>query len=195
MEKKIDFTIKHREDVIDTLRLKKKKKKVLLGLIVILLITIAYENSGQVVGYFLSQEHEVPQLGKSRKVVIKPDIIKDLIDKLRAVEPSFPQYRQTIGELKMRLNNALTLAKIPEKKAEGTKAAKEIAKELWKFAINPMMTENKELKELEKSLSLLQRRYKIVFSDDFEIVPFSLLKAESSHTTRIKRSLFVYENF
>jgi hypothetical protein len=195
MEKKIDFTIKHREDVIDTLRLRSKEKKVLLGLIVILLLTIAYENGGQVVSYFLSQNQAVPELGRSRKVVIKPDLIKDLIDKLKAVEPSFPQYRQTTGELKMRLNNALTLARTPDKKDEATNAAGEIAKKLWKFATNPMMPENKELEELEKSLALLQRRFKIVFSDEFAIVPFSLLKAESSQTTRIKRSLFVYENF
>ena len=74
MENKVDFTLKHREDIIDTLRLRVREKRVLFGLLVILLCTLIYENSTLLTRYFYNSEFTVPALSKRKPALVNSEL-------------------------------------------------------------------------------------------------------------------------
>jgi hypothetical protein len=195
MEKKKDFTLKHREDVIDTLRLRAKEKKVMYGLMLILLLTIAYENGGQIVGHLFNEDFVTPALGKRKKAIVKTTRIKEIEKKVKDVKMALPQFGRVISEYQLRLNNAHTLSKNMQNSEEATKMMLELAKELYRFVTHPVMPENKELEVLKQDLENLKKRFKLVYDTDFEIKPVYLIKPEVRQNNRISRSLFQYENF
>ncbi|MGM0598272.1 MAG: hypothetical protein ACQETH_00525 [Candidatus Rifleibacteriota bacterium] len=193
MENKSEFTIKRREDVIDTLRLRAKERTVLIGLIIILICTLVYENSTALNRYFLETDHEVPQLGERKKIVVKPAIIKELKEKINPVINDFPQFTAMFKGHKNELDRILLTLKKDEDKA--TKQIIAISKELYRFATHPVIEQNDNLEEIEKVLNLLQRKLKVKFDKKFKIVPVTFVKGERTMPSGVKRNLFNYETY
>lgn len=193
MENKSEFTIKRREDVIDTLQLRAKEKNVLIGLIIIFLCTLVYENSAALNKYFLESDHKVPQLGARKKIVVKPAMIKDLKEYIDPLIEDFPQFITMFEQQKNELDKVLQLLKKNEDKA--TAKVVTLSKELYRFVNHPVIEKNENLEAIEKYLNLMQRRLKVKFESQFEIVPVSFVKGERKMPTGVKRNLFNYESY
>lgn len=196
MERKIDFTVKHREDVIDILHARAKEKKVLLGLIIILVCTLGYENYDHISKLLFNYEFSVPELGDRKPPTIKPDMIKSLGRKLAPVEEAFPQFVQLFARFHGELDKAAALAEKEENRAQATYNTYMIAREMYRFANNPVLPDSKELKELRSALEKLQKKFKFDISSEDEIKTISFVGGErQSAQANIHRSLFDYENF
>jgi hypothetical protein len=195
MEKRKDFTIKHREDVIDSIHLRAKEKRVLIGLLIILICTIAYENGNSVFNYFVSEDFATPELGERKSITIKPDMIKKLVRHIDPVKSAFPQFSEFLGEKQAELVRTMTIAAVPKTREQATKDTLRISENLWKFVTHPVLTQNDELVELQKYLRLVQKKMKTEFKADFEIMPIDFERSEKRTGANIKRSLFDYEIF
>ncbi len=196
MERKIDFTVKHREDVIDILHARAKEKKVLLGLIIILVCTLGYENYDYISKLLFNYEFSVPELGERKPPTIKPDMIKSLGRKLAPVEEAFPQFVQLFARFHEELDKAAALAEQEENRAQATYNTYMIAREMYRFASNPVLPDSKELKDLRNALEKLQKKFKFDISSEDEIKAISFVGGErQAAQANIHRSLFDYENF
>ncbi len=196
MERKIDFTVKHREDVIDILQVRVKEKKVLLGLIIILVCTLGYENYDYLSKLLFNYEFSVPELGERKPPTIKPDMIKALSRKLVPVEELFPQFVLLFSRFHDELDQAAALAEKEENRAQATYNTYMIAREMYRFANNPVLPESKELKELRNALEQLQKKFKFDIRSENEIKIISFVGGERQEAqANIHRSLFDYENF
>lgn len=196
MERKIDFTLKHREDVIDILQVRAKEKKVLIGLLVVLCCTLVYENYAYLEKALFSYEFTVPELGQRKPALIKPDMIKNLSRRLEKVESQFPQFVGIFSRLQTELAKAEALAAEEGTRQQATYNAFMIAREMYKFAGNPVLPASKELDELRLSLEQLQKKFKFDLQGENEIKPVTFVGGEiEPQQADIKRSLFDYENF
>ena len=195
METKVGFTLKHREDIIDTLHLRVREKRVLFGLLVILLCTLVYENSALLTQYFYNSDFSVPALGKRKPAMVKPEMLKELSLKLAPVEKQFPQFVKLFARFNQELETAAELAKKEESRQQATYNCFMIARELYRFANNPVLTSSKELQELQKALQLLQKKMKFELDSELEIKPVFFMRGEEEKQANIHRSLFDYENF
>ncbi|GAB4279961.1 MAG: hypothetical protein Kow0029_24230 [Candidatus Rifleibacteriota bacterium] len=200
MEKKFDFNVKNRDEVIDSLHLRSKEKRVLIALFLILFATVAYENGSAIMQYFFNENFKVPALGERKNYYAKPELIKDLIRKTQSLHACFPQFVNFLDKNIKNLKRAAQLASTGETQDEATKITIAAAKDLWKFTTHPVIQKNDELKELENCLASLQKKLKQKFKSDFEIVPvnFSKIAVEEGNPSlkaKIQRNLFDYENF
>lgn len=196
MEKKMGLTVKHREDVIDILQVRAKEKKVLIGLIIILLCTLGYENSQALDKFFFSQDFSVPELGKRKAPLVKPDLLKNLGKSLKAVEQQFPQFVEIFSRFHHELNQAALLAEAEASRQQATYNTFMICREIYKFAFNPVLPESKELKELQKQLTQMQKKFKFDLKTDEAIRAVAFGDSENAgQRANIYRSLFDYENF
>ena len=193
MENKSEFTIKRREDVIDTLQLRAKEKTVLVGLIVVLMCTLIYENSAALNRYFLESDHEVPQLGERKKIVVKPGMIKELKERIDPLFNDFPQFTALFKRQKNQLDSVLQILKNNEKKA--TDKTIVVSRNLYRFVTHPVIEKNSNLEAVAKYLDLLQRKLKVKFKSRFKIEPVSFLQGERTLPTGVKRNLFDYESY
>jgi LytS/YehU family sensor histidine kinase len=94
---------------------------------------------------------------------------------------------------KNELDKVLQLLKKNEDKA--TAKVVTLSKELYRFVNHPVIEKNENLEAIEKYLNLMQRRLKVKFESQFEIVPVSFVKGERKMPTGVKRNLFNYESY
>lgn len=196
MERKIDFTVKHREDIIDTLHLRAREKKVLAALLLVFFITVAYENYDVISRYFFSEDFITPALGKRQTLLVKPDQIAQIGRSLAAVEGQFPQFAELFVKFHRELETAARLAAAEETRQQATYNIFILARELYKFSANPVLTRSKELEALNSQLLLLQKRMRFDLQTEDQVKSVSFVRSESeSNEANIHRNLFDYENF
>lgn len=195
MEKRIDFAIKNREEVIDSLQLRAKEKQVLLALILILVSTIAYENGAFILNYFVSENFEVPTLGKRKNLLVKADVVKQMFRRIDGLKNVYPQFFALFESNEGKLNQALDLMADENTKEEASTMVVQVALDLWKFSTHPVLPKTDQIEELEKYLMKLQKRLKIDFRNEFVISEINFSRAESAGAAKIRRNLFDYEKF
>ncbi|MEW6713182.1 MAG: hypothetical protein AB1403_25400 [Candidatus Riflebacteria bacterium] len=195
MEKKIDFRIKHREDIIDTLLLRAREKKVLLGLLIMLICTIVYENSEALSRFIWADNFKVPALGAPRPALVRPEMIKQLNRSLQKVEGQFPQFVGIFARFHETLNKAEADAATEQNRQKATYAFFMVSREIYRFAFNPVLPVSKEMTELQTALQQLQKKMKFDLKSPDELTPVSFVRAEEEQQVEIHRSLFEYENF
>ncbi len=185
-----NYTHKHREDVIDTLKLRARERRVLYGLIIILLLTVFYENGGDLFSSLITGNFETATLGSRKKLTIKPEVMKKIS---RAFAPVLPQYPQYAGRLKhdaALLEDAIKLASTPELAEKAVDSSRTAVLRLFEFTSHPVIGKSKQLEALEKELvqaaKLLQ--IKLTARNDYPGINFK--KTPSMVESTGQRNLF-----
>ena len=191
--KPVDIAKKHREDVIDTLQLRYKERRVLYGLLLILLVTVAYENSAFLYERLLGGSHPLPQLGERRPPQLRHDMLKQLDRALAEASEDFPQYWARFSMNQKRLANAAAMLA-----EEGmTDAALEqvvlVAASMNEFAAHPLIKPTKNLERLNSEIASIQRILKLkVDNSEAELKPLGFAKDSGAAGDRPVRDLFEY---
>ncbi|EKD82248.1 MAG: hypothetical protein ACD_39C01407G0004 [uncultured bacterium] len=189
----VEFAKKHREDVIDTLQLRSKERRVLYTLLIILSITIAYENSALIFAHLIGDSHPVPELGERRKPQLKPDMLKRLDRALAEASEDFPQYWARFAENQKRLGEVAGLLA----EEGGAVAAQEVlvrvVASMNEFATHPIIRPTKNLEKLNAEIASLQRilKFKTVAAE-VELKPLEFVRETAAESSQRQRNLFEY---
>ncbi len=195
IDKRSDFAVKHREDVIDTLRLRAREKRVLYGLLIILLLTIVYENGSSVIDSLIVEPVEIPQLRIAIRDImpkVKPESIKSLIRSLKPVVKEYPQYASRLNTDLAAAEAAVQMAENPELSTLTAAGTRELVLRLFEFVSHPVITRNKSLDALEAELKVLARLLKIKPDKAFVYTSLKFKKAAPAAEGQGSRNLFEF---
>lgn len=171
IEAKKEFIVKHREDVIDTLQLRAKERKVLYSLIVILFITVVYENSSWLFAGLLGDNFVAPAIGQRQKMMLKTDSFLRLEKALNEVVEEYPQFWSHLRRQQQDLRDCMTLtAEVTNSSAAMLKAT-DLLNSLHEFVSLPVIVRSKKLETLAKELQMLSKGMKLSLKKEFELKP------------------------
>ena len=189
---KNEYSQKHREDVIDTLKLRARERRVLYGLIIILLLTVSYENGGGIFSLLVSGDYATPTLGNRRKLTIKPEIMKTLARELEPLPGIYPQYAIRLKKDAGLVADAVQMASTPELAERAVEASREAVLHLYEFTSHPVITRTKNLEALEKELFLVAKILQIKLVNKGNLPELSFKKAAPMVENTGERNLFDY---
>lgn len=172
-DEKKEFAFKHREDVIDTLRLRAGERRLLGFLLVILLLTVVYENGTVIFEHFCSGNFEIAALGERKKTVVKPESLKKLIKSLDLVAVDYPQFHARLSREKTIVNEAFQLAAAEETADKAVVTTGSALAGLYEFVSHPVVVRNKNLEALDKEIKQLAKALKISLCHEFELRPLN----------------------
>lgn len=189
---KKDFARKHREDVIDTLVLRARERRVLTGLLIILLLTLMYENGSAIFGGLLNENFAVATLGERKKITIRPDILKKIARSLDGIAGEYPQFSRRLGKDAADLNEAVQMAAVPELAEKAVDKSREVIHQINEFVSHPVIARNKKLEALEKELKQVAKLLQINLGREFEFRPVTFKKAAPAAESTGQRDLFAF---
>jgi len=188
-----NIPLKHREDVIDTLQLRIKERRVLFSLIIVLLLTLAYENSSILTSALWGDDFSAPELGSRPKTIFKADMLDRFERPLAAALQAFPQYRSHFQTI---IDNMNSLKTSPISKSDANEKIHKFAAALNELITHPSLVGNKDLKTLEKELKQFIRILKISLPPGKVLKDISFNRntpeKNSEKTTAPERNLFEY---
>lgn len=189
----IEFAKKHREDVIDTLQLRLKERRVLYTLLLILCVTITYENSSVILSYLVGSSHQVPELGERKTPQLKPDMLKRLDRALAETSEDFPQYWARFAGNQKRLGEAAGL--LAEEGGAGLALEKvnQVVVSMKEFAAHPIIKSTKSLEKLNAEMVSVQRILKLkADTAEAELKPLVFVRESAAGGSQSNRNLFEY---
>ncbi len=187
-----DFALKHREDVIDTLKLRARERRVLYGLLVILLVTAIYENGGAIFSSLLGENCEVAALGERKSATIKPELLKRVSRALEPVITEYPQYAVRLESEYSSLLAAVKMASTPELAENTVNSSREVILSLFSFVSHPVVTRSKNIEALEKELNQAAKALQIKLLTKNEYPGFNFKKAAPVVEGDGQRNLFEF---
>jgi hypothetical protein len=190
---KKEIAVKHREDVIDTLVLRAKERRVLFSLLLVLLITIGYENSSYIFSGLYGENYVAPALGTRQKNGVRKDMFLHLGRMLPKVIDEFPQFCAHLERQQRELNQLLTL--IDEKNVSEDSIMKQVQlvlRGLQEFNNHPAVNRSKSVEALAKELQQLARLTKISLPAELEIKPLDFSSRSNMAEVAGGRNLFEY---
>lgn len=192
IEAKKEFIVKHREDVIDTLQLRAKERRVLYSLIVILFLTIAYENSNWLFARFFGDNFAAPAIGQRQKMILKTDSFLRLEKALSDVVEEYPQFWSHLRRQQQDLRDCMALtAEVANNNAAMIKASA-VLNSLHEFVSLPVIVRSPTLEALAKELLKLSKGMKFSLKTEFELKPV-VFRLEAKPTGVVgQRNLFEF---
>ncbi len=158
---KTNFVIKHREDVIDTLKVRAREKRVLYILLIIFALTMAYENSAAIFAFLLNDNFEIASLGEKKAATIKPEIFRGLEKSLQPLIDEYPQYARRLQLDAATLRTLIAKPVSPDTHEASMNTCRELLARFYEFAKHPVVTKGPKLVEFEKELLAVARLLKI----------------------------------
>ena len=192
IDKRGDFAVKHREDVIDTLRLRAREKRVLYGLLLILLLTIVYENGGGIIESLVNESFETAQLGEVKRFNVKPESLKKLARTLKPVIKEYPQYAGRLNQDLASAEAATQMAGKPEMSDQAVASSRELVARLFEFVSHPVISRNKSLDALEAELKGLAKFLQVKPDKAFIYTSLKFKKATPAAEGQGSRNLFEF---
>lgn len=192
IDKRGDFAVKHREDVIDTLRLRAREKRVLYGLLIILLLTVVYENGSSVIDSLVSESFETAQLGEVKRLSVKSESIKKLVRSLKPVIKEYPQYAVRLNQDLSTAEAAIQMAARPELSEQTVASTRELISRLFEFVSHPVITRSKSLDALEVELKGLAKLLQVKPGKAFVYTSLKFKKAVPAAEGQGSRNLFEF---
>lgn len=192
IDKRSDFAVKHREDVIDTLRLRAREKRVLYGLLIILLLTLVYENGGSIIDSLVSESFETAQLGEVKRLSVKPESLKKLVRSLKPVIKEYPQYAGRLNQDLSTAEMAIQMAARPEMSEQAVASTREMIARLFEFVSHPVINRNKSLDALEAELNGLAKFLQVKPGKSFVYTSLKFKKAAPAAEGQGNRNLFEF---
>lgn len=193
--KKAEFVIKHREDVIDTLMLRAKEKRVLYSLLIVLLMTMAYENNSWLLSSVFSENHNVPELGERRGYGINSQLFKPINNAIVHFSNEYPQFWANIERQKQQSRELMETLSDPAMKQQALQKAFVLLQEVKTFISHPALSQTKKLQEIDKEISRIARslNYKFVENIDYKVVAFG--QKTSLKDSSVPRNLFDFSDY
>ncbi len=192
IDKRGDFAVKHREDVIDTLRLRAREKRVLYGLLLILLLTIIYENGGGIIESLVNESFETAQLGEVKRLSVKPESIKKLVRSLKPVIKEYPQYAGRLNQDLATAETTIQQAASPEMAEQAVASSRELVTRLFEFVSHPVISRNKSLDALEAELKGLAKLLQVKPGKAFIYTSLKFKKVAPAAEGQGSRNLFEF---
>jgi hypothetical protein len=191
--KPVEIAKKHREDVIDTLQLRHKERKVLYALLLILLATVAYENSTYLYDRLIGTSHPLPELGQRKKAQLRPELLKPLKEALAEAAEDFPQYWARFALNRKRLADAHSLLAEEGMSADALENVRLVLVSMTEFSAHPLIMPTKNLTRLNQELTTLQKILKLKV-EAADAVPAALVftRETSAAVDQRPRNLFEY---
>ncbi len=188
----LNYAHKHREDVIDSLKVRARERRVLYGLLIILLLTVVYENGGNLFSGLIAGNFETAVLGSRKKLTIKPEVMKKIARAFAPLVQQYPQYATRLKHDATLVEDSIKLASTPELADKAVDASREAVVRLFSFTSHPVITRSKQLEELEKELLLAAKllQIRLVARNDFPGISFKKTPAMGESTGQ--RNLFAY---
>jgi len=189
----VEIARKHREDVIDTLQLRHKERRVLYTLLLILLLTLAYENSAFLYDRLIGAAHPLPELGQRKKAQLKQDMIKPLEKALVDASEDYPQYWARFSQNQKRLTDAAAMLIEDGMAEDALELVKLVVASMNEFSAHPVIKATKKLERLNTEMATIQRILK--FKVDLEGVapkPLVFTRDASVADDQSRRNLFEY---
>ncbi len=187
-----DFAVKHREDVIDTLRLRAREKRVLYGLLIILLLTLVYENGGSIIDSLVNESFETAQLGEVKRLSVKPESLKKLVRSLKPVIKEYPQYAGRLNQDLSTAEAAIQMTARPEMSEQAVASTRELIARLFEFVSHPVINRNKSLDALEAELNGLAKFLQVKTGKSFIYTSLKFKKAIPAAEGQGSRNLFEF---
>ncbi len=192
IDKRSDFAVKHREDVIDTLRLRAREKRVLYGLLMILLLTLIYENGGSIIDSLVSENFETAELGEVKRLSVKPESIKKLVRSIKPVIKEYPQYAVRLNQDLATAEAAAQMAASPEMAEQAVASTRELVLRLSEFVSHPVISHSKSLDALEAELNGLAKFLQVKPGKAFVYTSLKFKKAVPASEGQGSRNLFEF---
>ena len=192
IDKRSDFAVKHREDVIDTLRLRAREKRVLYGLLMILLLTLIYENGGSIIDSLVSENFETAELGEVKRLSVKPESIKKLVRSIKPVIKEYPQYAARLNQDLATAEAAAQMAASPEMAEQAVASTRELVLRLSEFVSHPVISHSKSLDALEAELNGLAKFLQVKPGKAFVYTSLKFKKAVPASEGQGSRNLFEF---
>ncbi|HNS10919.1 MAG TPA: hypothetical protein PKN29_14550 [Candidatus Ozemobacteraceae bacterium] len=187
-----DFAVKHREDVIDTLRLRAREKRVLYGLLIILLLTLVYENGGSIIDSLVNESFETAQLGDVKRLSVKPESLKKLVRSLKPVIKEYPQYAGRLNQDLSTAEAAIQMTARPEMSEQAVASTRELIARLFEFVSHPVINRNKSLDALEAELNGLAKFLQVKTGKSFIYTSLKFKKTIPAAEGQGSRNLFEF---
>jgi len=187
-----DFAVKHREDVIDTLRLRAREKRVLYGLLIILLLTLVYENGGSIIDSLVNESFETAQLGEVKRLSVKPESLKKLVRSLKPVIKEYPQYAGRLNQDLSTAEAAIQMTARPEMSEQAVASTRELIARLFEFVSHPVINRNKSLDALEAELNGLAKFLQVKPGKSFIYTSLKFKKSIPAAEGQGSRNLFEF---
>jgi len=187
-----DFAVKHREDVIDTLRLRAREKRVLYGLLIILLLTLVYENGGSIIDSLVNESFETAQLGEVKRLSVKPESLKKLVRSLKPVIKEYPQYAGRLNQDLSTAEAAIQMTARPEMSEQAVASTRELIARLFEFVSHPVINRNKSLDALEAELNGLAKFLQVKTGKSFIYTSLKFKKTIPAAEGQGSRNLFEF---
>ncbi len=187
-----DFAVKHREDVIDTLRLRAREKRVLYGLLIILLLTLVYENGGSIIDSLVNESFETAQLGDVKRLSVKPESLKKLVRSLKPVIKEYPQYAGRLNQDLSTAEAAIQMTARPEMSEQAVASTRELIARLFEFVSHPVINRNKSLDALETELNGLAKFLQVKPGKSFIYTSLKFKKSIPAAEGQGSRNLFEF---
>ncbi len=187
-----DFAVKHREDVIDTLRLRAREKRVLYGLLIILLLTLVYENGGSIIDSLVNESFETAQLGDVKRLSVKPESLKKLVRSLKPVIKEYPQYAGRLNQDLSTAEAAIQMTARPEMSEQAVASTRELIARLFEFVSHPVINRNKSLDALETELNGLAKFLQVKPGKSFIYTSLKFKKTIPAAEGQGSRNLFEF---
>jgi len=192
IDKRGDFAVKHREDVIDTLRLRAREKRVLYGLLIILLLTLVYENGGSIIDSLVNESFETAQLGEVKRLSVKPESLKKLVRSLKPVIKEYPQYAGRLNQDLSTAEAAIQMTARPEMSEQAVASTRELIARLFEFVSHPVINRNKSLDALEAELNGLAKFLQVKTGKSFIYTSLKFKKTIPAAEGQGSRNLFEF---
>lgn len=192
IDKRGDFAVKHREDVIDTLRLRAREKRVLYGLLIILLLTLIYENGGSIIDSLVNESFETAQLGEVKRLTVKPESLKKLVRSLKPVIKEYPQYAGRLNQDLSTAEAAIQMAASPEMSEQAVAKSRELVTGLFAFVSHPVISRTKPLDALEAELQGLAKLLQLKPGKSFVYTSLKFKKMTPTAEGQGSRNLFEF---
>lgn len=192
IETKKDFALKHREDVIDILHLRAKERRLFYGLLLILSLTLVYENGSSICAGLLTEKFATATLGERQKLTIKPEVLKKVARSLDALVEEYPQFANRLNLDVTTLQDAIKMSVIPEQSEQTIEKSRQVVRRLFEFVSHPGISRNKILEAMDKELKPIAKLLQINLVQEFEINPVSFKKTAAVVESNGQRNLFEF---
>jgi len=191
--KSVEFARKHREDVIDTLQLRQKERRVLYGLLLILLMTVTYENSAFFYSALIENSHTLPELGTRRKPQLNHEMLQAVDRALVEAAEDYPQYWARFSDNQKRIDDATRLLSEDGGAGEALELVTKVAISMNEFATHPLIKPGKKIERLAAEIASLVRILKLdIDTAGAELKPLDFSRDAAAGSRQRKRNLFEY---
>ncbi len=193
-EKKEEFRIKNREEIIDTFQLRLKEKKILISLIILFLLAGGYEFSGPFLGGLFQEEFDIPEVGMSRKRVIPSKTLRKVKNNLIECGLEFPQFYKFFLKAEKEIESISMMNKTNPGSDLAIEKMEAVSLKLWEFVVNPVTSKRECTENLEKTLKDVLKFLKLDAGKDFKITKLVFEKKFIPEMSEPSRNMFDFKN-